>query len=105
MIIQKLFMEGNMLFMTLLTVEFAALMLVAWKAPAWVKEIGLMAVLTSVIFTCLSLRQIFDFIQQAGGVEMSVFCGGLKVALIPIIYGCLIYFVSLVLRIIQKPRI
>lgn len=105
MIIQELFFAGNSLFMSILTLEFAALMLATWKAPAWVKEIGLMAMLTSVLFTFLSLWQIFDAIQRIGQVEFTVLCGGFKVGLIPVIYGCLIYFASLILRIVNKPRI
>ncbi|MCR4859199.1 MAG: hypothetical protein K5910_00885 [Bacteroidales bacterium] len=31
--------------------------------------------------------------------------GGVKVALVPVLYGLIVYFVSLVLRIIHKPRI
>ncbi|MFA5324654.1 MAG: hypothetical protein WCR82_00545 [Bacteroidales bacterium] len=105
MIIKQLFIEGGSFFMTILTVEFILLILAAWKAPAWVKETGLIALITCLIFTFLSLIQAFGAIQSAGDISMSLFCGGMKVALIPIIYGSIIYLVSLILRIIQKPRI
>ena len=101
----QLFVEGGSLFMTILTIEFILLILAAWKAPAWVKEIGAIALVTGLLSTLLGLHQGFDAIQAAGGISMPVFCGGLKVALIPMIYGMLIFLVSLVIRIVEKPRI
>jgi hypothetical protein len=38
-------------------------------------------------------------------VSPGVFFGGLKVSMIPVIYGAIIYLVSLVVRIIKKPRL
>jgi len=105
MLIMKFFVEGGSLFMTILTIEFILLFLAAWKAPAWVKEIGIIALTTALLSTLLGLRQVFEAIQVAGDISMSVLCGGLKVALIPVIYGMLIFLVSLIIRIIQKPRI
>ena len=36
----KLFMQGGAGFMTILTILLVAIFFAAWKAPAWVKEIG-----------------------------------------------------------------
>ncbi len=36
---------------------------------------------------------------------LSVISGGLKVTLISVLYGMIIYLVSLVIRIVQKPRL
>ena len=99
------FIEGGPLFMGLLTIELVFLIIAAWKAPAWTKEIGLMALITGILSTLFGLAQVFDYIESEADVPMTVLCGGLKVRLIPIIYGGLIYLVSLILRIIQKPRI
>ena len=40
-----------------------------------------------------------------GDVSTAVLCGGLKVTLIPTFYGLIVYFLSLIIRVIQKPRI
>ena len=32
-------------------------------------------------------------------------CGGLRIAMVSTFYGLIIYFISLLIRIIQKPRI
>ena len=77
--------------MTLLTLELIGLLLAAWKAPAWVREIGLLALM--------------GFVQRAGDISFSLLAGGLRVACIPVIYGMLIYLLSLVIRMVQKPRI
>lgn len=99
------FIEGGPLFMGLLTIELVFLIIAAWKAPAWVKEIGLMALITGILSTLLGIAQACDAIQVAGDISMSIMAGGLKVALITIIYGGLIYLASLIIRIIHKPRI
>jgi len=36
---------------------------------------------------------------------MGVLCGGFKVCLIATLYGLIVYFISLIIRVIQKPRI
>lgn len=103
--IRTLFIEGGAFGMTLLTVELILLILAAWKAPAWVKEIGLLALMTGSMWTLYGFYQITDFVQREGDLAMSIIAGGIEVALISIQYGGLIYMVSLVIRIIQKPRI
>ncbi|HPW78460.1 MAG: hypothetical protein BWX62_00465 [Bacteroidetes bacterium ADurb.Bin037] len=100
-----LFIEGGPVFMGLLTIELIFLLIAFWKAPAWVKEIGLIALITGVLSTLFGLSQVCDFIAREGDIPLCVICGGIKVALIPIIYGNLIYLVSLIFRIIQKPGI
>ena len=44
-------------------------------------------------------------LQKTDVIEMQVLCGGIKVTLIPAMYGMVIYIVSLVIRIVEKPRI
>ena len=43
-----LFVQGGTIGMSLLTVELICMLFAAWKAPAWVKEIGLLALLTGI---------------------------------------------------------
>ena len=44
-------------------------------------------------------------LQQSGELPAAILAGGEKVRLIPLIYGLLIYALSLVIRLAQKPRI
>ncbi|MBQ5978397.1 MAG: hypothetical protein IJL58_00055 [Bacteroidales bacterium] len=112
----KLFMEGGLIFMSLLTVLLVAVFFAAWKAPRWVKEIGAFALVTGFLSFILGLRRLFSTLQQVAMANDSVsgifdlispgvFFGGIKVGLIPVIYGIFIYLVSLVVRVIQKPRL
>lgn len=105
MSIKILFIEGGSFGMAILTIELILLLLAAWKAPAWVKEIGLIALATGIIWTFLGCYQACDAIQKAGDISMNVIAGGLKVMQIPLIYGVGIYLLSLIFRIVQKPRI
>ena len=99
------FVMGGLGGMIVITVLLICLLLAAWKAPRWVKEIGIAALVVSVFWTLLGLAQAFDTIQTVGDVSQAVLAGGLKVCLISVLYGLIVYFISLILRIIQKPRI
>ncbi len=92
--------------MSLITVLLVALLFAAWKAPRWVKEIGLAAPVVALLSLLFGLYNAFDALYQTGGViSPRVVFGGLKVSTIPIIYGLLVYLLSLIIRIVRKPRI
>ena len=65
--------------MTILTILLVAIFFAAWKAPRWIKEIG-------------SFALVFGFLTYLIG-------------LIPVFYGVIIYLISLVVRLIKKPRL
>ena len=102
--------------MSILTILLVAIFFAAWKAPRWVKEIGSIARAFGFIGLLLGLRQMFEVFQEIASqkeavtsvfdlVSPGVFFGGLKVSMIPVIYGIIIYIVSRIVCIIQKPRI
>ena len=102
--------------MSVLTVLLVAIFFAAWKAPRWVKEIGLFALLFGFLGHVLGMLQVFDtlvkFTASTKGfddlfntIPPAVLFGGLKVTLISMIYGIIIYLISLVIRVIQKPRL
>lgn len=101
-----LFVSGGPVGMILITLLFIALFFAAWKAPAWVKEIGLGALTLGIFCTILGFFQVADFIQGLDDdISVNVLAGGVKVGLVPVLYGLIVYFVSLILRVIQKPKI
>ncbi len=55
--------------------------------------------------TFLGIIQVLGVMQQIESIETGVLCGGIKVTLIPAVYGMIIYMISLVIRIAEKPRI
>ena len=100
-----LFVEGGLGYMIVISLFLIALLIAAWKAPRWVKEIGIGALVFSVFATLRGLSQIFDLVQTFGEVSFPILAGGLKVTLITTFYGLIVYFLSLVIRVIHKPRI
>ncbi len=100
-----LFISGGPLGMAIITLLFIGLFFAAWKAPAWVKEIGIAALVVGVFWTLLGQLQIADFISGNDDVAKNIVAGGIKVSLIPVLYGLIVYFVSLILRVIHKPRL
>ena len=103
--IPQLFVEGGLVWMIGISLFLIAIFIAAWKAPKWVKEIGIGALVFAIFGTLLGLAQVFDAIQMLGDICPAVICGGLKVTLIPTFYGFIVYYVSLIIRVIQKPRI
>ena len=101
----QLFVEGGLGWMIGISLFLIALLIAAWKAPRWVKEIGIGALIYAIFGTLLGILQVLDVMQRFGDISPAVLCGGLKVTLIPTFYGLIVYFLSLVIRVIHKPRI
>ena len=103
--VARFFMEGGMTGMIVLTLLLIALFLAAWKAPRWVREVGIAALVLSIFLTGIGLFQIFGLMDQFGSEVFPLIGGGLQIAFIPLLYGLIIYFISLVIRLVQTPRI
>ena len=102
----QMFVDGGVLSMSLLSLELIALLFAAWKAPAWVKELGILALVTGVITQFIGIVMAFGPIIETGGdVAPVVFFGGLRTMFITLSYALLIFALSLVIRMMQKPRV
>jgi hypothetical protein len=102
----NLFVEGGVLQMAILTLIFIALFLAAWKAPAWVKEIGIIGLVVGIIGSFISFMIAAADITETGRIPSQVFIwNGLRLAMITTVYGLIIFMASLIIRVIQKPRI
>ena len=113
----KLFMQGGAGFMTILTVLLVAIFFAAWKAPRWIKEIGSFALVFGFLTYLIFLYEMFVALQQVAVdkgegitgvfdlISPDAFFGGMKIGLIPVFYGVIIYLISLVVRIVKKPRL
>ena len=101
----QLFVEGGLGWMIGISLFLIALFIAAWKAPRWVREIGIGALIFAIYGTLMGILQVLDAMQMFGDVSPAVLCGGLKVTLIPTFDGFIVYFISLIIRVIQKPRI
>ena len=101
----NLFVEGGVPWMTFMTLIFIALFLAAWKAPAWVREIGKIALVVGFLGTVVGIMTTAVDIAAAGELPQRIIWTALRIAMITTMYGLVIYMISLIIRIIQKPRI
>lgn len=112
----KLFIDAGIGTMTVLTILLVGIFFAAWKAPRWVKEIGLMALAFSFFMLVRSFRNLFSALREVAGAREDIsglfdlispylFFQGLEIYSIQISYAIIIYFVSLVIRMLQKPRL
>ncbi|MBP3534312.1 MAG: hypothetical protein J6J75_08440, partial [Alistipes sp.] len=102
----ELFMDGDWVVMSLITLMLVAIFFAAWKAPAWVKELGLLALTIGLGYFMIGVYGVSDFIANTAlHVNQHILCSGLRVAMIAPTYGLFVYGVSLIVRIVQKPRL
>lgn len=59
--LSEMFLSGNILFMSVLTILFALTFLATWKAPAWVRNVGRIAASFGLFFGLLGLTNIWLF--------------------------------------------
>ena len=92
--------------MSILTVLLVGLLFAAWKAPAWVKEIGAAALVVSILDIAVSWYNAAHAVEICqGNISPALLWGGLKCCVVTICYGLIIYLVSLIIRLIRKPRL
>lgn len=103
--IAQLFSQGGLANMIVITLLLIGLLVAAWKAPRWVREIGLAALAFSFLFALFGAYNATEAVQMTGDAAPALLAGGLKCCLIPIIYGLIVYVISLIIRVVQKPRI
>ena len=104
--ISELFVNGGSLFMSILTLLFALLFLAAWKAPAWVRNIGSIALAFGILIHLMGIYQAFgDLIEFKEEVSVRVLYAGYRCSSLTVIYGLIIYIVSRIIHIFQTPRI
>ena len=65
----QLFYDGGIFAMTVITVLFVALLIAAWKAPRWVREIGHLALAFAGIMTLVPLHNAASAVMQAGDIS------------------------------------
>ena len=112
---KNLFFNGDPLFMG--TITLILILMVAWAVYHFlpvltkkevnlaqtkaklkhIKTIGTFALITGILGQLIVLYQAFDVIEKMGNVSQSVLMGGLKVSMIPTIYGIVIFTISLLL--------
>ena len=98
----NLFMEGGVIFMSILTLLLVGVLVSAKKYKDKVKPIGILAFAIGLLSGLIRLLSIFDLVEAAGDISPSLLAGGIKMIFITMIYGLIILIISLVLNIINK---
>ena len=102
----KLFVEGGIVTMSLLTLVLIAVLFAAWKAPRWVLGLGVMSVPIAVINTLAGMQQGFRSLAETGGdVSPMLVYGGFATMTIPYIYSATIVLVALAIWLMQRPKV
>ncbi|MDH5476660.1 MAG: MotA/TolQ/ExbB proton channel family protein [Cyclobacteriaceae bacterium] len=110
----KLFIEGGIEFMSILSLELLAILFMAvisvmaiitknrsisqnqhWLG--YLKSLGLLALVTGVLGQLVGLFSAFDYIEQVGNVSPKMLFSGIKVSMITTLYGFVIFIVSYIL--------
>ena len=110
------FIAGGIGPMSILSILLVFLLFAAWKAPNWVKEIGKIALVFGLMMPLFPIYQCLEALamvaaSQGGGATgifdliSPVVLFGVRYTLIPAIFGMLIYLISLIIRIVIKPRL
>lgn len=100
----EIFIEGGWPFMFFITLALVGILFSAWKAPRWVKYFARVALIGGATGLFLGIMQICDIMQEVE-VATPVLAGGIKVVTIAPIYSLIVYFLSIIIRIVQTPRI
>lgn len=101
-----MFVNGGIISMSIITLLLILMLFAVWKAPRWIKEIGLASPVLSVIMVLAHWCQAASAVIKCNGaIHPNVIWAGIRYSGILIAYGLIVYLVSLILRIILKPRI
>ena len=106
MTLSQTFMAGGWHFMALITLALICALFAAWRAPAWVKPLGKVAIAIGVLSFLMGVQDMADCCAKVGSeIPFSVYCSGFKVALIAPIYSIIVYVIITIADTVRRPRI
>lgn len=98
------FYSGGPLFMGLLSILFLLLIYSAIKNQSLIKGFGQLALACGVLGFLLGLFDAFKAVEASGAVAQNIWAGGLKNALLPALYGLIIYTTALLIDMFKNKR-
>lgn len=104
--LSQTFMAGGWHFMALITLTLVCALFAAWKAPAWVKPLGKVAIAIGVLSFLMGVQDMAGECAKVGNlIPFSVYCSGFKIALIAPIYSIIVYVIITIADTVRRPRI
>jgi hypothetical protein len=105
-VLSEIFMAGGWHFMAIITLVLVCALFAAWKAPAWVKSLGKVALAVGVLSFLWGVKDMAEVCQEVGPkFPFPVYCGGFRVALIAPLYSIIVYVVITIVDMVRRPRI
>ena len=105
-VLSEIFMAGGWHFMAIITLVLVCALFAAWKAPAWVKSLGRVAIAVGIFAFLSGVQDIAKICLETGNqFPFSVYCGGFRVALIAPLYSIIVYVVITIADMVRRPRI
>ena len=105
-VLSEIFMAGGWHFMAIITLVLVCALFAAWKAPAWVKSLGRVAIAVGIFAFLSGVQDIAKICLETGNqFPFSVYCGGFRVALIAPLYSIIVYIVITIVDMVRRPRI
>ena len=99
----ELFNSGGPLFMSILTVILILLVYCSFKHKQKLNIIGRLGLVVGVLGHLLGLYSMFEALESLeSGVSPTLIASGIKVSMICLIYGLLIYIISLLILLFKK---
>ena len=106
MTLSQTFMAGGWHFMALITLALICALFAAWKAPAWVKPLGKVAIAIGILSFLMGVQDMADCCAKVGSeIPFSVYCSGFKISLIAPIYSIIVYVIITIADTVRRPRI
>lgn len=101
----NLFVEGGLLYMSLLTlIAIVGVFFAIKKNYELSDSIGIFSLVFGVLANLISLYGAFTIIQAAGDVAPTILYGGIRLSMIPMLYGLLIFLFLKAWSIVAKSR-
>ena len=105
-VLSEIFMAGGWHFMAIITLVLVCALFAAWKAPAWVKSLGRVAIAVGIFAFLSGVQDIAKICLETGNqFPFSVYCGGFRAALIAPLYSIIVYVVITIVDMVRRPRI
>ncbi len=104
-IIFQYFIQGGPGGMAVITLILVLVFFAAWKAPAWVGNIGKLGLTAGFLWFLLGISQMLAYLGENPETSVAIIYRGLKVTLIPLYYGIFVYIIALIISTVQKPRL
>ena len=99
----ELFNSGGPLFMSILTIILIILVYCSFKHKQKLNLIGRLGLIVGVLGHLLGLYSMFETLESLeGSVSPTLIASGIKVSMICLIYGLLIYIISLLILLFKK---